>query len=547
MVVDIKSLSSMEKVFLDEAPKGGEFTKATVLKGERFSYQIAISQQEEEIANFEFKVQSDLPCEVNVFEVGNVPVTMPCYKTRDDNYLRTTPGLYPDILNSETYGKLRIVHGQWKSLWISVDVPEGIDAKEYELAFTLTHKGEVCAEKKFGLKVLGAVLPPQELIFTQWFHNDCLASYYGCDVFSEKHWEIIEKFMLSATRFGINMIFVPMITPALDTAVGTERPTVQLVDVTPQNGKYIFGFEKLERYIKLAQKCGYKYFEFAHLFTQWGALHAPKVVAKIDGEEKRIFGWETDHNDPEYVNFLKEMLGALKVWLKEYGIFDKCFFHISDEPNVKSKGTYAENVDNLKEVLSDCKVIDALSNYEFYKEGLVKHPIPATDEIEPFIENNVPNLWAYYCCMQRVDVSNHFIAMSGARTRILATALFKYNIKGFLQWGFNFYYSQLSLKQIDPFAEVSAIEAFPAGDGFIVYPGADGSPISSLRQYLVCEVMQDLRAMQLLAKLTSYETVLSIIEKFGEITFKNYPKTAEELISIREEINRKIEENYNAN
>ena len=105
---------------------------------------------------------------------------------------------------------------------------------------------------------------------------------------------------------------------------------MQLVDVTRENGKYIFGFEKLERYIKLAQKCGYKYFEFAHLFTQWGALHAPKVVANVGGEEKRIFGWDTDHNDPEYVNFLKEMLGALKVWLKEYGIFNNCFFHISD-------------------------------------------------------------------------------------------------------------------------------------------------------------------------------------------------------------------------
>ena len=153
MVVDIKSLSSMEKVFLDEAPKNGEFTKATVLKGERFSYQIAISQEEELIANYEFKVESDLPCEVNVFEVGSVAVTMPCYQVRDDNYLRTTPGVYPDILNPKTDGKVRVLHGQWKSLWISVDVPEGIDAKEYELAFTLTHKGEVCAEKKFGLKV----------------------------------------------------------------------------------------------------------------------------------------------------------------------------------------------------------------------------------------------------------------------------------------------------------------------------------------------------------------------------------------------------------
>ena len=102
MVVDIKQISSMEKVFLDEAPKCNEFTSASALKGERFSYQIAISQQEEEIANFEFKVESDFPCDVSIFEVGNVPVTMPCYKTRDENYLRTTPGVYPDILNPKT-------------------------------------------------------------------------------------------------------------------------------------------------------------------------------------------------------------------------------------------------------------------------------------------------------------------------------------------------------------------------------------------------------------------------------------------------------------
>ncbi len=256
-----------------------------------------------------------------------------------------------------------------------------------------------------------------------------------------------------------------------------------------------------------------------------GALYAPKVVAKVNGEEKRIFGLDTAHNDSEYIKFLNSMLFELKKWLKIHGIFDKCYFHISDEPNHNNRDTYAENVKNLQEVLSDCSVIDALSNYEFYKDGLVKHSIVATDGIEPFIEHNVPDLWAYYCCSQCNQVSNHFIAMPGARTRVLATALFKYNIRGFLHWGFNFYYSQLSLKQIDPFAETSAIGAFSAGDGFIVYPGLHGEPISSQRQYLLYEAMQDLRAMQLLAEISDYKTVLSIIERFGEITFKEYPKS----------------------
>lgn len=405
-------------------------------------------------------------------------------------------------------------------------------------------EGEVLCSKEFKLKVLEAVLPKQDLIFTQWFHVDCLASYYNCEVFSEEHWAIIEKFMCNAVKFGINMIFVPIITPPLDTAVGTERPTVQLVDITVENGSYSFCFEKLERYIRLAQKCGFEYFEISHLFTQWGALYAPKVTAKVNGEEKRIFGWETAHNDLEYIKFLNLMLFEVKNWLKSYGIFDKCFFHISDEPNHNNREIYAENSENLKEVLNDCNLIDALSDYEFYKNGLVKNPIVATDHIEHFIENKVPDLWAYYCCAQCNEVSNHFIAMPGARTRILAAALFKYNIKGFLHWGFNFYYSQLSLKQINPFVETSAIAAFPAGDAFIVYPGLEGEPISSQRQYLMYEALQDLRAMQLLAEISDYETVLSIIEKFGEITFKQYPKSIMELITMMQAIRKKIEDIY---
>ena len=38
------------------------------------------------------------------------------------------------------------------------------------------------------LNVFDFVLPKQELLFTQWFHTDCIASYYNLETFSKKHW-----------------------------------------------------------------------------------------------------------------------------------------------------------------------------------------------------------------------------------------------------------------------------------------------------------------------------------------------------------------------
>ena len=61
---------------------------------------------------------------------------------------------------------------------------------------------------------------------------------------------------------------------------------------------------------------GVRTFEIAHLFTQWGAYHAPKIMATVDGEYKRIFGWDTDAASDEYIGFLRAFLTALIAEMK---------------------------------------------------------------------------------------------------------------------------------------------------------------------------------------------------------------------------------------
>ena len=135
-------------------------------------------------------------------------------------------------------------------------------------------------------------------------------------------------------------------------------------------------------------------------------------------------------------------------------------------------------------------------------------------------------LWTYYCTGQWKEVSNRFMAMPSARTRILGVQLYLYKISGFLHWGFNFYNSQYSIKHINPYAVTDAGEAFPSGDAFLVYPGEGGVPEESIRLMLMQQVMQDVRAFELLESLVGRERVCEIIAEGTDepITFKRYPK-----------------------
>ena len=131
------------------------------------------------------------------------------------------------------------------------------------------------------------------------------------------------------------MMLVPLFTSPLDTAVGMERTTTQLIEVEVKDGEYRFGFHRLKRWIDLCRSSGIEYYEMSHLFSQWGAKYAPKVVATVDGKEEKIFGWHTP-SVGEYTRFLHSFLPKLTERLREWGIAENTYFHISDEPERSS-------------------------------------------------------------------------------------------------------------------------------------------------------------------------------------------------------------------
>ena len=545
-----KNISSLEKHFANEKIEDiKEYNAASALKGERFTYQVAYSCNDirGDIKKLlKYRINSPIKEYITVSRVDSVPVRMPMYKIEaDDYYISREPGLYPDLLVPVTEASpLYLFKDELMCLRVDVDVPADAAPGVFPIELSLIDgDGEFVSKTEFKLEIIDAALPEQKLTVTQWFHSDCLASYYKVDIFSEEHWRIIGEFIKTAVKNGINMILTPVLTPALDTAVGGERPTVQLVDVFKNGGVYSFGFEKLDRWVKMCLSLGVKYFEIAHLFTQWGAEHAPKVMAEVDGEYKRIFGWDTDAAGDDYREFLTAFLPALKRELVRLGVFDKCSFHLSDEPGPTKLENYLKVRSVVSDLLEDCTIMDADSDYAYYEAGAFDTPIVSSDHLKDFLDHKVENLWAYYCCCQHTKVSNRLVAMPQARNRVIGYQFYKFRIKGFLQWGYNFYYSQWSLEPMDPYHCTDAGYFVPAGDAFSVYPAPDGTAYETLHLAAFTEALYDLRAMELLESLAGRDAVMEIIEDgISPITFEEYPHSDEYILKTREKINAKIKE-----
>ena len=535
--LELKNVSSLEKIMPQMTCAVARQDSGSVLLDEVFSYQIAFKLKESDAKELDIEICSDLNQYIRIYTVRYVPVMnnrrwMYC----DENVISDSPGVFPDVLEPAE-GVVSASSHYYNAIWIDVKPEKGTTAGVHNIKISFKDRDtdEVWGESNFDLEVIGKSLPALDIPFTQWFHCDCISSYYDCEPLTERHWELIERYMKTAVEHGVNMILTPIFTPALDTKIGAERPTVQLVDVSYESGVYTFGFEKLQRWLELCRKVGVKYLEMAHLYSQWGAKATPKVEVKENGRMVKKFGWHTEALSEEYKDFIAQLLPQLTAFLERNWVKENIFFHISDEPNALHIEHYGEIYRFISPLLSGFNQIDAISDYEIYEKGYIDIPVSSTTAISNFIDRGVENLWAYYCCDQsKNNLSNRMIAMTSHRNRILGVQAYKYNIKGLLQWGYNFWYNKHSTRLINPYLVNDTDGALPSGDAFSVYPGRNGA-LPSLRLKVFRNALQDIMALKLLENKIGREKVMELLSEVEGFT--DYPDDSSYIPELREKIN----------
>lgn len=456
-----------------------------------------------------------------------------------DGYTEGKTGLYPDLLHPFHATDLFLRPNIPCPVFVEIDCAQ-LGKGKHVIAFSAIRSAQTIASAEFVLTVLPAQEEEPDLIVTNWLHCDCIADYYGVSPKRDKYFFLVEKYIETAVEHGMNTVLVPCFTPPLDTAAGHHRTNVQLVGVCYEEGEYTFDFSDLERFAKIAEKAGIRYFEVCHLFSQWGAKFCPDIRVKENGKTRLRFSHNTDACSEEYRNFLRAFLPAMDRKWKELGLADRVLYHISDEPNADHLERYRSHLRFIKEVLPDCRVMDALSDFA-YREIGIDLPVVAIDASEPFIESGT-DIMVYYCTGQDKRFEpNCFFCTPSERNRVLGVMLYKSGVRGFLHWGYNFYNSYLSLRKLDPYYETDGAGRFQAGDAFLVYPGKNGA-LPSLRLKVFADGMQDYKLLKALEKERGRAYVLGVLERFGYHDFFNYPHDGSVLLRLHNELCRLLTE-----
>lgn len=541
-------------------------SKGSMLKNEPFSFQV-LYKAPKALLPLAVTISANTQLPVSAYRVDYVPV-MHVMNLHSDKtgYESNNVGLFPDILmprpaNPEIYHQntiggdygyfekdtlnlLNATDTDFQSVWFTVN-PDSVNLETgiYSIPITLSslNDNSVLAEETITLEIIDAQLPEHSTYYTNWFHVDCVCDMFQVELYSDKFYSIFDEYVTNMIRHRQNVILLPSFTPPLDTPVGRERMNVQLVEIDKVDGEWKFGFNEMRKFVRHSLACGIKYFEHCHIFSQWGATGAPNIYSK-DGT--RIFDCTTDAAGEEYVGFIRAYLKAFFEFAREEGISDSLLFHISDEPAEAHKESYRRARENIQDLLQGHIVADAMCSPKFYEEGLVDHPIAFMRHADEF-DGKCPTLWLYYTGYPLPGCTNRMITNTSARTRVLGLQLYRYNAIGFLDWAYNYYYDRLSAGCFDPKANPHGYKMYP-GITYLAYPitcQGDVHVVPSIREKLMAEAFDDLRALKLLESMIGRKEVLAICEsKLGTIDSHTDP-SADALYELREIVNYKIKEN----
>lgn len=520
--------SSLERVYPASPAIPGNALSIVVARNEKLSFQACLKNLSVKEAAVSVAVSSSDDLNVRIRRVGYVPVQHLNTGTNmiDNDGVGYVPGYAPDVLFPES----SVVIGplETHSFWISIEIPADTEPGLKTLYVSFILGEETVSELPVQINVRPLVIKQRtNFPVTHWFYADALCDWYKVEPFEDKFWEILHPYLENLSSHGNNCFHVPLFTPPTD---GVKRPTQLLKVTTPAEGRYSFDFSDVKKWIELSKQCGAEYFEWTHLFSQWGVQNALRIYRDNSDPESLLWPPETGATSDTYRNFLCQFLPEFHKFLTSEGLLDRSFFHLSDEPSEEHLDNYRAARALLAELVPWMKVMDALSEVSFAREGLTDIPVPSIYTAKNFAEAGISS-WVYFCCGPRGPFLNRLIDTPLSKIRMSGWLFYKLKAQGFLHWGYNYWHKSQTRKLIDPFTELCG-DNWPNwahGDTFVVYPGPDG-PLDSIRWEIWDESLRDYALLQS-ADIDPDDAMLSPIRDY-----QDFPKMRDWIESVRMQI-----------
>ena len=443
-----------------------------VLRGarnEQMSFQLALRLEDEVRKAVRIEAEGPQDWAIRIRRVGYVPVRH--HNTPigpDTDGIGAIPGFVPDPLFDES--EMFLPQGETHAFWVTVrsgDVSPG----EHRLRLRVIAEGDEPVTRTVIVRLHDLELQPRrDFAITHWFYADALIDWYRTDLFDDRFWRIFPFYARDVVTHGQDTLYVPVFTPPLD---GVKRPS-QLLDVKRTGADtYAFDWRDVKRYVDLAKTEGVAHFEWTHFFTQWGARHALRIYEGQGRDEQLLWDPDTGATSGTYRAFLGQYLPELYRFLQQEELLDRSFFHVSDEPHGEHLPQYRDDRELLRELAPWMSVMDALTDIDFGREGLTDMPIPSIATALDFVAAGIP-CWCYYCCGPRGLYLNRLLDTPLAKIAMHGLLFYRWPFRGFLHWGYNYWYQSQTRSLIDPFTVQDGLGAGSAA-------GPTATPSRSIR------------------------------------------------------------------
>jgi hypothetical protein len=366
---------------------------------------------------------------------------------------------------------------------------------------------------------------------TEWISADSIWEYYKIKPCGDRFWQLADAYVADVVQHNVNVIYTPLFNNRLEML---KRPAQLLRVAKVGADTYRFDFSDVRKWVQLALKHGAEYLEWPHFFCPAPTSGKyPQHIFERDQDHIGPLLWpaETLAASTTYRRFLKQFIPQFKNFLEQEGILTKSLFHCADEPDGPQQvADYRTARGILKELAPWMKVMDALSDPVFAQEHLTDTPIPSIVTAPIFTAAKVP-AWAYFCCGPRGSYLQRLLDTPLPKIRMAGWLFYKLGAKGFLHWGYNYWFVFCTEQIGDPFLDTAAgaWPGLPAGDPFVVYPGADG-PLDSIRWEVFAESLQDYALLQS-AGIDPTDAMLAPLEDY-----QDFPKTEHWLDEARARI-----------
>ncbi len=500
--VIVTVVDPLEKIFKESTQFITLQDSATpVARGEHASFQIAI-RSTAKLANLtvkasEFRKGSEVFKTTTVGLVSYVHVGR--YPPRPGiDKIHSLTNWYPDPILPLT--SMDVPAHETQAVWLTVHIPTDATPGLYQSSVALSGQLEGRKWQKsipLYVQIYPVTIRQTRLWVTNWYNNspELIHKVTGelDKPYTPAYWQYIKILAQKMAEYRQN---VAIISPLYLTQYRRESA-----------GVWNFDFTHFDRTVEIFKQAGViGRIEGGHIGgRQGGWLSQFVVTVPVEQGDSVVFTSMSINSDTAR-NFYRQFMPALTVHLKAKG-WDKIYMqHLMDEPIPENVQSYIEIASFIKQYAPDLKIVEACHSRDV--ANTVQIWVPQLDYLHQdykFYQERAEagdEIWFYTCLNPKGEYANRFIEQPLLKTRLLHWINYRYNIPGYLHWGFNFW------RDGDPYVETTSIQTesgtiLPGGDAWIVYPGKN-----TLHSSIRLEAMRD--------GIVDYELLKMLEEKNSE-------------------------------